>query len=74
MRIGLVCAAPLQRLFTAAKVAEDIFTQSTSLPSFDWKLGCSACRRYCPPTAAGRSICRQRFTAPGDGRGRFAWV
>ena len=67
MRVGLVCAAP-PSVFSRPPKSPKNFTQSTSLPSFDWEIGMLSRRRYCPTTAAGRSICRRRSTAPGDGR------
>ncbi len=79
MRVGLVCAAPLQRLFTAAKVAEEIFTQSTSLPSFDWEIGMLSLPALLPnhggrPVDLSAAVSPPPRRRPGPLRVGLAWA
>lgn len=79
MHVGLICAAPVRRLFAAADIADEIFTQAASLPPFDWEIGMLSLPALLPdhgaqPVDLSAAVPAPVRRPPGKFRVGLAWA
>ncbi|MGB1005640.1 MAG: tetratricopeptide repeat protein [Thalassobaculaceae bacterium] len=79
MHVGLICAAPIRRLFAAADIADEIFTQEASLPPFDWEIGLLSLPALLPdhgarPVDLSAAVPTPAPRRPGPLRVGLAWA